>query len=121
MSSARVRYLSILAGEKSSFRDIIMRSVSKFTARVCDVRRAAGSRRSKRENRGRTSRIMESPWALWRNLTKSPVMGLTGSDACASDFFAPFMLSGAALFMRTNADFFLRAIISPSASLQTRW
>ena len=121
MSSASARYRSILAVEKFSFSDIIMKSVSKLTASVCEVRRAAGSRRSKCEKRGSTSSIIESPCALWRNLTKSPVIGLSGSDACSSDFFAPFMSSGAAVFMRPKADFFFRASISPSASLQTRW
>ena len=101
MPSARSRYRLSLGGEKFSFRDIIMKSVSKLTASVCDERRAPGSLRSKLEKRGRTSRTRLSPDGLWRNLTKSPVMGGTASR---------------------NALFFLRASISPSGcSLQTRW
>ena len=40
------------------------KSVSKFTASVCDVRFAVGSLRSKCENRGSTSVIIDSPCAV---------------------------------------------------------
>jgi len=78
------------------------RRLSKFTASVCALRRAVGSLRSKRDQRGSTAVIMLSPCALCRKRTKSPVIGITAS-------------------LPRNALFFLRASISPSASLQTRW
>jgi len=108
--------------EKSSLRLIMTKSASKLTASVCDVRRAVGSRRSKRENRGRTSVTSESPHSLYRKRTKSPVIGRGGSAARVSETFFPFMLAGADVFMRVNALFFLRARTSPvGRSLQTRW
>ena len=52
------------AVEKFSFSDIMMKSVSKFTASVCDLRFAVGSLRSKCEKRGRISVMRDSPWEL---------------------------------------------------------
>ena len=52
------------AVEKFSFNDIITKSVLKLTASVCEVRFAVGSLRSKCENRGTTSVIIDSPCAL---------------------------------------------------------
>ena len=102
------------ATEKSSANDIITKRTSKLTASVCERRRAVGSRRSRRENLGRTSVMNDSPISLWRKRTKSPVMGTR---------LSALRVSGGQLrsSMRRNAkcDFFLRAMISPSASLQT--
>ena len=101
--------------EKSSFSDIITKSVSKFTARVCARRRAVGSRRSKREKRGSTSVIIDSPCALWRKRTKSPVIGVSLSSLR--------VLGGQLRSSRrrnAKSDFFFLAIRPSSASLQTR-
>ncbi len=122
MSPASARYRSILAVEKSSLSDIITNRVSKLTASVWEVRRAVGSLRSKCEKRGSTSRIIESPLGLWRKRTKSPVIGFGGSTRASSERLAPFIESGAAVFIRVKALFFFRASSSPSGcSLQTRW
>ena len=122
MSSASVRYLSMRAVEKFSLRDIITKSVSKFTARVWDLRRAVGSFLSKWEKRGSIAVIIDSPWALYLKRTKSPVTGVSVSAPISPRLtFRTAPLSATLSTRLAKALFFLRARISPAASLQTRW